>query len=133
VAERAARPRSDTADARPGPDRRGLRSIGGLAGGEGPGGLDRLIHGRMRLGIVSALAIAERLGFNELKELLHATDGNLSAHARKLEEAGYISCHKSFRDRVPHTEYRLTPAGRRALERYLDHMESLIRATREER
>lgn len=92
--------------------------------------LDRVIHERTRLGIISALAVNEGLTFNELKELLHATDGNLSVHARKLEEARYVSCTKSFQGRMPRTEYRITAAGRRALERYLDHMEALIRATR---
>lgn len=111
--------------------RRALKSIRGLAEGAGPLGLDRLIHGRMRLGIVSALAVTEWLSFNELKELLKTTDGNLSVHARKLEKAGYIRCEKSFRGRIPHTEYQLTPLGRKALERYLEHMESLIEATRE--
>lgn len=93
--------------------------------------LDRLIHERTRLGIVSALAVNPSLTFNELKSLLRATDGNLSVHARKLEDAGYILCNKSFAGRHPKTEYRLTPLGRRALERYLNHMEALIRATRE--
>ena len=93
--------------------------------------LDRLIHERIRLGIVSALAVNRSLTFNELKNLLKTTDGNLSVHARKLEEADYIVCTKSFDGRLPKTEYRLAPAGRRALERYLDHMEALIRATRE--
>jgi len=93
--------------------------------------LDRLIHERTRLGIVSALAVNPSLSFNELKHLLHSTDGNLSVHARKLEDAGYIACTKSFAGRLPRTEYRLTAAGRRALEKYLDHMEALIRATRE--
>ncbi len=93
--------------------------------------LDRVIHERTRLGILSALAVNASLAFSELKQLLKATDGNLSVHARKLEDAGYISCTKSFADRVPKTEYRLMPAGRRALEKYLDHMEALIRATRE--
>jgi DNA-binding HxlR family transcriptional regulator len=93
--------------------------------------LDRLIHERMRLGIVSALAVNDRLAFNDLKELLRTTDGNLSVHARKLEEAGYIDCTKYFAGRLPKTEYRLTQKGRNALERYLDHMEALIRATRE--
>ena len=92
--------------------------------------LDRLIHERVRLGIVSALAGVDRLSFNELKSLLKVSDGNLSVHARKLEEAEYISCAKSFDGRIPKTEYRLTATGRRALERYLDHMEALIRATR---
>jgi len=93
--------------------------------------LDRLIHERVRLGIVSALAVNRSLTFNELKALLKTTDGNLSVHARKLEEAEYILCTKSFDGRLPKTEYRLTAAGRRALERYLDHMEALIKATRE--
>lgn len=92
--------------------------------------LDRTIHERMRLGIVSALAVNDSLTFNELKELLETSDGNISVHARKLETAGYISCSKSFEGRVPRTVYALTAAGRRALERYLDHMEALIRATR---
>jgi DNA-binding HxlR family transcriptional regulator len=94
-------------------------------------GLDRLIHERMRLGIVSALAVNPWLTFNELKALLRTTDGNLSVHARKLEEAAYINCIKMFDGRLPKTKYRLTAAGRRAFERYLDHMESLIRASRE--
>ena len=92
---------------------------------------DRLIHERVRLGIVSALAVSESMTFNDLKQLLKTTDGNLSVHARKLEDADYIACSKSFEGRLPRTEYRLTPAGRRALERYLDHMEALIRAMRE--
>ena len=96
-----------------------------------PADLDRLIHERIRLGIVSALAVNRSLTFNELKALLKTTDGNLSVHARKLEEADYIMCTKSFDGRLPKTEYRLTAAGRRALERYLNHMEALIRATRE--
>jgi DNA-binding HxlR family transcriptional regulator len=93
--------------------------------------LDRLIHERIRLGIVSALAVNRSLTFNELKALLKTTDGNLSVHARKLEEADYIVCTKSFDGRLPKTEYRLAAGGRRALERYLDHMEALIRATRD--
>jgi len=96
-----------------------------------PVDLDRLIHERIRLGIVSALAVNRSLTFNELKALLKTTDGNLSVHARKLEEADYIVCTKSFAGRLPKTEYRLTAAGRGALERYLNHMEALIRATRE--
>jgi len=95
-----------------------------------PAQLDRLIHERVRLAIVSALAVRESLTFNELKGLLKTTDGNLSVHARKLEDAEYVACAKSFSGRVPKTEYRLTALGRRALERYLDHMEALIRATR---
>jgi DNA-binding transcriptional ArsR family regulator len=93
--------------------------------------LDRLIHEPMRLGIVSALAVNESLTFNELKDLLKTTDGNLSVHARRLEEGRYISCNKSFEGRVPKTEYQLTASGRRALEDYLHHMEALIRTARE--
>jgi DNA-binding HxlR family transcriptional regulator len=92
--------------------------------------LDRLIHERIRLGIVSALAVNESLSFTELKALMKTTDGNLSVHARRLEEAQYVVCRKSFDGRVPRTEYRLTAAGRRALERYLEHMEALIKVTR---
>ena len=92
---------------------------------------ERLIHQRTRLAIVSMLAVNDSLTFNELKELLQATDGNLSVHARKLEEAGFIDCKKSFKGRVPRTEYRITAKGQGALERYLDHMESLIQAVRE--
>ena len=92
--------------------------------------LERLIHERLRLGILSALAVNDSLTFNELKKLLDTTDGNLSVHARKLEDAGYVDCTKSFDKRVPRTEYRLTAVGRKALERYLDHMEALIRAMR---
>jgi len=94
------------------------------------GELDRLIHERQRLGIVSALAVNESLSFNELKALMQTTDGNLSVHARKLEDAGYITCRKSFEGRMPRTDYSLTTNGRRALERYLDHMEAIIKATR---
>ena len=93
--------------------------------------LDRLIHERLRLGILSALSVNESLTFNELKKLLDTTDGNLSVHARKLEEAGYLSCTKSFEGRMPRSDYKLTAGGRRALERYLDHMEALIQAMRE--
>ena len=92
--------------------------------------LDRVIHERTRLGIVSALAVNSALSFSELKALLRTTDGNLSVHARKLETAEYVTCTKSFEGRVPRTQFRLTPAGRRALERYLNHMEALIRVTR---
>jgi DNA-binding HxlR family transcriptional regulator len=94
--------------------------------------LDRLIHERIRLGIVSALATNESLSFNDLKRILKTTDGNLSVHARKLEEAQYISCVKYFEGRVPRTEYRITTPGRRALAHYLDQMEEWIRVTREE-
>jgi len=113
------------------PAKGGLRSVRGKAEADGPMALDRLIHERMRLGILSALAVNERMSFGDLKTLLKTTDGNLSVHARKLEEAEYVLCEKSFEGRVPKTEYVITAAGRRALERYLDHMESLIRAARE--
>jgi DNA-binding HxlR family transcriptional regulator len=92
--------------------------------------VDRLIHERLRLGIVSALAANTSLTFNDLKRLLETTDGNLSVHARKLEEAGYVACTKSFEGRMPKTEYSLTPTGRKALEKYLNHMEALIEAMR---
>jgi DNA-binding MarR family transcriptional regulator len=98
---------------------------------DSPAELDRLIHERIRLGIVSALAVNECLSFNELKTMLGATDGNLSVHARKLEDAGYIDCRKGFIGRTPKTEYVLTASGRKALERYLDHMEALIETVRE--
>ncbi|HSM37654.1 MAG TPA: transcriptional regulator [Longimicrobiales bacterium] len=95
-----------------------------------PGAIDRLIHARVRLGIVSALAVNSSLTFNELKDLLGTTDGNLSVHARRLEDAGYVVCKKSFDGRLPRTEYRLADRGRQALKRYLDHMEALIEAVR---
>jgi DNA-binding HxlR family transcriptional regulator len=114
-----------------GAGRRRLEGVRGEAARHGPLELDRLIHERMRLAIVSALAVNPSLTFNELKRLLDTTDGNLSVHARKLEEADYIVCTKSFEGRMPRTEYRLSPAGRQALERYLAHMEALIHATRE--
>lgn len=119
-------------DARSGARPRGgpLRSVKGKGRNEGPLALDRLIHERIRLGILSALAATEALSFNDLKKLLDTTDGNLSVHARKLEEAGYVACTKSFEGRVPRTEYAITAVGRRAFERYLDHMEALIRAAR---
>ncbi|HET7239771.1 MAG TPA: transcriptional regulator [Gemmatimonadales bacterium] len=119
---------------RGGEEPRGPGPLAGVKGGSAAHGtleLDRLIHERMRLAIVSALAVNESLTFNELKRLLETTDGNLSVHARKLEEAAYIVCTKSFEGRMPRTEYRLSPAGRRALERYLAHMEAIIRSTRD--
>lgn len=93
--------------------------------------LDRLIHERIRLGIISALAVNEKLVFNDLKRLLKTTDGNLSVHARKLEDAKYVRCTKSFKGRTPRTEFQITETGRKALEKYLDHMEALIQAMRE--
>ena len=115
------KPREAAAPRKPAPP---LRSVPGdaLLSEE----LDRLIHERIRLALVSALAVREWLSFNELKELLETTDGNLSVHARKLEDAGYVECRKGFEGRVPKTEYKLTPSGRRALNRYLEHMERLI-------
>lgn len=101
-------------------------------GRSNPVDLDRVIHERVRLAIVSALAVNDTLTFNELKKLLDTSDGNLSVHARRLEEAGYLACEKSFEGRVPRTEYSLTAAGRKALRQYLDHMEALIRRVREE-
>ena len=119
-------------DSRPEPTER-LRGVRGHAVDTDPLALDRLIHERIRLGIVSALAVNDSLSFNDLKKLLRTTDGNLSVHARKLEDAGYIACTKSFEGRVPHTDFRITATGRRVLEKYLAHMEALIQATREPR
>ena len=108
----------------------GPRDVRGARAKHPAPSLDRLIHERLRLGIVSALAANEALTFNDLKNLMNTTDGNLSVHARKLEDAGYIVCSKFFDGRVPKTEYKLTAAGRRALESYLGHMESLIKQAR---
>jgi DNA-binding HxlR family transcriptional regulator len=110
----------------------GRSALTGVAGGRSSltPDLDKVIHERVRLAIVSALAVNPSLSFNELKDLLTITDGNLSVHARKLEDAGYVECTKSFAGRMPRTEYRLTTPGRRALERYLAHMEGLIRMAR---
>jgi DNA-binding HxlR family transcriptional regulator len=110
---------------------RDLRAVSGFADSAGPASLDRLIHERTRLGIVSALAVNESLTFNDLKRLLNTSDGNVSVHTRKLEDAQYLSCTKSFEGRMPKTEYRLTEFGRRALEHYLDHMDALIQAVRQ--
>ena len=106
-------------------------SIDVQAGKTNPAALDPIIHVRVRLGIVSALAVEESLTFNELKERLDTSDGNLSVHARRLEEAGYVEIRKSFEGRIPRTDYRLTETGRQALQRYLDHMEALIERVRE--
>lgn len=113
------------------PEPTALKAERGRTAQQASQGLDRLIHERMRLGILSALAVNDTMSFNDLKRLMRTTDGNLSVHARKLEEAEYVTCTKSFAGRLPKTEYRLTAVGRRALERYLEHMEALIRATRE--
>jgi len=102
-----------------------------VAAGAGARSLDRIIHERLRLGIVSALSVNESLTFKDLKKILSTTDGNLSVHSRKLEDAGYLSCEKKFEGRLPRSEYRLTERGRAALENYLTHMEALIRATRQ--
>lgn len=117
-----------------GPAPRSSRDSAGRAGKArqtSPVDLDRLIHGRVRLGIVSALAVEASLTFKELKKRIETSDGNLSVHARRLEEGGYLEIRKSFEGRLPKTEYRLTSAGRKALERYLDHMEALIGRIRE--
>ena len=116
---------------RPAPPAEVSRPAGRRGASRDPASLDNLVHHRLRLGIVSALAAAERLTFNEIKALLKTTDGNLSVHARKLEDAGYVTCTKGFDGRRPRTEYQLTALGRRELARYLTHMEALIRATRE--
>ena len=112
------------------PKKKRLRSMGGNPSDRTAADLDRLVHERIRLGLMSALAVNRTLSFSDLRDLLQTTDGNLSVHARKLEDAGYIACTKSFEGRFPKTEYQLTAKGRRALERYLDHMEALIQATR---
>ena len=110
---------------------RALRPVPGGSLRSGPPELDKLIHERLRLAMVSALAVNDSLSFGDLKELVKTTDGNLSVHARKLEDAGYLTCTKGFDGRVPRTEFRLTVAGRKALERYLDHMDAVIRAARQ--
>ena len=112
-------------------DKQKLRNVAGRAPNT-MHEIDRLIHERLRLGIISALAVNESLTFNELKHLVKTTDGNLSVHARKLEDAGYLNCAKTFHGRTPKTEYSLTNAGRRALERYLDHMEAVISQMRKQ-
>ncbi len=106
-----------------------LQAISGFVADEKGGDFHKLLNDRVRLGILSSLAVSERLSFSELKKLLDATDGNLSVHARKLEDAGYIHCRKTFEGRVPKTEFKITRSGRSALERYLKHMEALIQAT----
>lgn len=127
MADRQAAPRrrSESED-----EPRKLRGLPSYVADESAGNFDRLVHERVRLGMLSALAVNRELTFSELRDLLKTSDGNLSVHARKLEQAGYVGCNKSFRGRVPRTEYSLTVRGRRALERYLSHMEALIRATR---
>ena len=121
---------ADAARRRRAPARAAKSAAAAAPRGRAHESLDRVIHERVRLSLVSALAVHRSLTFVELKQLLDLTDGNLSVHARRLEEAGYIVVNKSFDGRIPRTEFQLAPAGRRALERYLDHMEALIRATR---
>ncbi|MGH7539584.1 MAG: winged helix-turn-helix domain-containing protein [Gemmatimonadota bacterium] len=129
MAERSRLRRSDAQEPEEEPRRRPeLKSHDGIAGAAG---FDRLIHERMRLGILSTLAVNDVMSFNELKQVLDTTDGNLSVHARKLEEAEYVHCTKAFHERVPRTDYRITRRGRRALEQYLEHMEALIHAVRD--
>jgi DNA-binding HxlR family transcriptional regulator len=127
AADRGALRRSDHSR----PDAPRLGAVPGKGSEPGPLELDRLIHERVRLGIVSALAVNGSLTFTDLRDLLGTTDGNLSAHARRLEEAGYVVCNKSFDGRTPKTEYGLTDLGRRELNAYLNHMEAIIEATRE--
>jgi DNA-binding MarR family transcriptional regulator len=126
------KPHEEEATEATGAVRQRLEGLAGYLSDPAAGEFDRLVYERVRLGIMSALAVNSKMSFNDLKELLKTSDGNLSAHARKLEDAGYLDCKKSFKGRFPRTEYRLTATGRRALERYLDHMERLIRATRAE-
>lgn len=129
MAERKARNKTKGAPAKSPAGK--MHAIKGLALGRAAGEFDRLIHERLRLSIVSALAVHDSLTFNELKEMLDVSDGNLSVHARKLEEAGYLACTKSFEGRMPKTRYELTTAGRRSLERHLAHMEALIKTVRD--
>lgn len=126
MAKRALRSTESTEEVR----LRRLRTVGSYVADRDSKDFDRLIYERVRLGIMSALSVNESMTFNELKDLLKTSDGNLSVHGRKLEEAGYISCRKSFSARVPKTEYSLTAKGRRVFERYLSHMEALIGAAR---
>jgi DNA-binding MarR family transcriptional regulator len=127
VAKGAAKTKT-AAEAAPATQR--LRAVAGYFSESEGGDSDRLIHERIRLGIMSALSVNRSMTFSELRELLKTTDGNLSRHARKLEDAGYVSCKKKFTERVPKTEYMLTAKGKRAFERHLEHMEALIQATR---
>ena len=129
AADRGALPKRRDELARDGPT---LEGVEGRSAEAGALDLDRVIHERVRLGIVSSLAVNGSLTFTDLRDLLGITDGNLSAHARKLEEAGYVECTKSFDGRTPKTEFSLTPTGRSELEAYLNHMEAIIEATREE-
>ena len=126
-------PLSDTADAAAAAGtsrKRRLATVAGYLSDAGARELDRLVYERVRLGILSALSVSRSMSFSELKELLTTSDGNLSVHARKLEDAGYVSCKKSFEGRTPKTEFAITAKGRKALERYLAHIEAIIHATR---
>ena len=128
AADRSTAPRRESGEDKT-PERK-LEAVAGYLADPKARDFDRLVYERVRLGILSALTVNPSLSFTELKELLKTSDGNLSVHARKLEDAGYLDCRKTFEGRQPRTDYRLTPKGRRALERYLDHMEALIHATR---
>ncbi len=130
MAKRSIKPNPDK-EQQPRLDKK-LESLSGYLADTAARDFDRLVYERVRLGIMSALAVNQSLSFTDLRQLLKTSDGNLSVHARKLEDAGYIACEKSFAGRMPRTEYELTHKGRRALERYLDHMEALIQATRHE-
>ena len=127
MAKSAARPKAAVTEAT-----QRLRAVAGAVGGQEPAELGRLLYDRIRLGIMSALSVNRTMSFAELKELLETTDGNLSKHARRLEDAGLVSCRKAFAERVPRTQYSLTAKGKRAFARHLEHMEALIAATREE-
>ncbi len=130
MAKQATSPRDEPEPTTPKASR--LRAVAGFFSDPDSSDTDRLIHERIRLGIMSALSINRTMSFTELKELLQTSDGNLSRHARKLEDAGYISCSKGFSRRVPKTKYSLTPKGKKVFDRHLRHMEALIQATREE-
>ena len=127
MAKKAARQEGEPVSA---PARQRLRAVAGFFADSDGGDEDRLIHERIRLGIMSALSVNRSMSFSELRDLLKTTDGNLSRHARKLEDAGYLSCTKRFSDRVPKTEFSLTAKGKQRFERHLEHMEALIKATR---
>lgn len=125
-----AKPAADRTGDQPAPKDKRLRTVAGYFSDPGAGDVDRLIYERIRLGILSALSVNSSMSFAELKELLKTTDGNLSTHARRLEEAGYIACRKSFSERVPKTEFTMTAKGKRVFARHLEHLEALIRAAK---
>jgi DNA-binding MarR family transcriptional regulator len=132
VARKAPKPKqAETLGPEPTPTKQRLRAVAGVFADSESDDDDRLIHERIRLGIMSALSVNRTMSFTELKELLKTTDGNLSRHARKLEDAGYIGCKKKFTDRIPKTEYSITAKGKRRFDKHLEHMEALIRATRD--